>query len=253
MQCSGSQLSHTGSLELPIPHFPAPGLLPDLPESWALPAGAQLGSKKLDWVQVQSVTVGGTKIKPPSSEIISYAAHKIQGNFTSLTYSSAPHTQSRDNANVSQSHVVKITVIQPSEWKRLKAQPGGNQQNKPKTCFQSRSKLTWNKEIHTLNNDNEASYWNQSLATLLFLSVHWKIFKWDRKYRVQDSQKYEHSMDPDISYIWMLGLPTQNCCLWGSFVYVRADWSLQIWNLAELGMILRVTGEDTPGTKYTPQ
>lgn len=27
------------------------------------------------------------------------------------------------------------------------------------------------------------------------------------------------------------------------FVSVRADWSLQIWNLAELGMILRVTGK----------
>lgn len=147
---------------------------------------------------------------------------------------------------------MKTTVIQALQWKHLKAQPGGSEQ-KPKTCFQSRSKLTWNREIHTLNKDNETSYWNQSFTTPVFLSVHWKILQWDRKYRVQDSQKYKHSTDPDISYIWMLCSPTLKWYLWGSFVYVRADWSLQIWNLAEFGMILTVTGQDTPRIKFTLQ
>lgn len=148
---------------------------------------------------------------------------------------------------------MKITVIQALEWKLLTAQPGGTEQNKPKPCFQSRSKLTWNKEIHTLNKLNETSYWNQSFTTLIFLSVHWKILKWDRKHRVQDSQKYKHSMDPDI-YIWMLSFTNKKTAIYmRGFVSVRADWSLQIWNLAELGMILRVTGQDMPGTKFTPQ
>lgn len=144
---------------------------------------------------------------------------------------------------------MKITVIQALEWKHLK--PGGNEQ-KPKPCFQSRSKLTWNREIQHWTRTMKPAIEINHLPLQCF-SLHWKILKWDRKYRVQDSQKYKHSIDPDIPYIWMLCLPTQKCYLWGSFVYVRADWSLQIWNLAELGMILRVTGQDMPRTKFIPQ
>lgn len=147
---------------------------------------------------------------------------------------------------------MKITVIQALEWKLLKAQPGRTEQNKPKPCFQSMSKLTWNKEIHTLNKLNETSYWNQSFTTLIHLSVHWKILKWDRKHRVQDSQNYKHSMDPDI-YIWMLSLATKTCNLYEGFCVCESRLIITDMELGWTWDDFKGDRQNMPGTKFTPQ